>query len=81
MLNFNKATLFISLSLVLNFSGTHTIPGNSSFISYEGRTSVTDDGTVRLGYPGIVTRVNFNGTDLLIKTRSNSDVTSLLNNV
>jgi len=73
MLNFNKATLFISLSVVLNFSGTHTIPGNYSFISYEGRTSVMDDGIVSLGYPGIVIRVNFIGTDLLIKTRSNSD--------
>jgi hypothetical protein len=73
MVNFNKATLYISLSVILNIPVTRSVPGNSPFISYEGRTSVTVDNVVRLGYPGIVIRVNFNGSALIMKTRANSD--------
>ena len=73
MLNFYQSTLIFSLSVVMNISGTRTIPGNSPFISYEGRTSVASDDVVKLGYPGIVIRINFNGTDLNMKTRTNSE--------
>jgi hypothetical protein len=73
MQNLKKSTLILSLSVILNISGTHSIPGNSSFISYEGRTSVTADNVVRLGYPGIVIRINFNGTALNMRARANSD--------
>jgi len=50
-----------------------SILGNAPEISYEGRTVVTAEGTVKLGYPGIVTRVNFRGTDLSMSTRTTSD--------
>jgi len=48
------------------------LPGNASAISYEGRTVVTADGTVRLGYPGIVIRANFRGTALNLHARTSS---------
>ncbi len=48
-------------------------PGNAAEISYEGRTVVTSGGVVRLGYPGIVIRVNFRGTGLSLRARASSD--------
>jgi lysophospholipase L1-like esterase len=46
------------------------LPGNAPEISYEGRTWVTAEGTVRLAYPGIVVRVNFRGTALNLHART-----------
>ncbi len=54
-------------------SANFTIPGNSPFISYEGRTVITAEGIVELGYPGIVTRVSFRGTELSMSARTSSD--------
>ncbi len=54
-------------------SSTWTVQGNSPLISYEGRTYITPDGVVRLGFPGIITRVNFNGTGLNMHTSTGSD--------
>jgi len=50
-----------------------SVIGSASEISYEGRTVVTPEGSVKLGYPGIVIRVNFRGTDLSMSTRTSSD--------
>lgn len=50
-----------------------TIQGNSPFISYEGRIAIADNSVVRLGYPGIVIRINFSGTALNMITRTNSE--------
>ncbi len=50
-----------------------TVSGNSQAISYEGRTFVTAEGIVRLGYPGIIFRVNFNGTGLSMHSNTTSD--------
>ena len=46
--------------------------GNDASISYEGRTVTTTNGTVKLGYPGIVVRVNFRGTALNLHARTTS---------
>jgi hypothetical protein len=73
MIKICKAALYILFPAFLNFSDTKNVPGNSTYISYEGRTSVMGDGIVRLGYPGIVIRVNFTGSALIMKTRANSD--------
>ena len=54
-------------------SPTWSVNGSAPEISYEGRTVGTSEGTVKLGYPGIVTRVNFRGTDLSMSTRTSSD--------
>ncbi len=48
-------------------------PGNAPEISYEGRTVVTADGTVRQGYAGIITRVHFRGTALRLHAFTASD--------
>ena len=48
------------------------IAGNDPSISYEGRTVTTTNETVKLGYPGIVTRVNFRGTALNLHARTAS---------
>jgi hypothetical protein len=50
-----------------------SVIGSAPEISYEGRTVVTAEGSVKLGYPGIVTRVNFRGTDLSMSTRTSSE--------
>jgi len=50
-----------------------SVLGSAPEVSYEGRTVGTAEGTVKLGYPGIVTRVNFRGTDLSMSTRTSSD--------
>jgi len=50
-----------------------SVKGSAPEISYEGRTVVTREGSVKLGYPGIVIRMNFRGTDLSMSTRTSSD--------
>ena len=50
-----------------------TIAGDASEISYEGRTVRMASGTVRLGYPGIITRVDFRGTSLSMHGQTASD--------
>lgn len=50
-----------------------TVAGDAREISYEGRTVRTAAGTVRLGYPGVITRVNFRGTSLRMHGRTASD--------
>jgi lysophospholipase L1-like esterase len=54
-------------------SPSWSVLGNAPEISYEGRTVVTSEGSVKMGYPGIVTRVSFRGTDLSMATRTSSD--------
>ena len=54
-------------------SFTWAILGNSPEISYEGRTVETASGAVKLGFPGIVTRLNFRGTALSMHTITTSD--------
>ncbi|MDR3738973.1 MAG: GDSL-type esterase/lipase family protein [Terracidiphilus sp.] len=53
-------------------SGRTTVPGNGSEISYEGRTLVTEEGSVRLGYPGTIARVSFRGRALNMRARTSS---------
>lgn len=67
--------LLFSLTLAASVFGEpiQSVPGNAPEISYEGRTVVTPEGTVRLGYAGIVTRVNFRGTGVSMHTRTSSD--------
>ncbi len=50
-----------------------TIPASAQEVSYEGRSVVTADGSVWLGYPGIVTRLHFRGSVLRMHTRTTSD--------
>jgi lysophospholipase L1-like esterase len=54
-------------------SPTWSVLGSAPEISYEGRTVITAEGTAKVGYPGIVTRVNFRGTDLSMSNRTSSD--------
>ncbi len=54
-------------------SDSYSMPGNSPAVSYEGRTFNSTDGAARLGFPGIITRVKFRGTDLKMHTHSDSD--------
>jgi len=72
-----KSDLFLLFALALvgavRGESARTVPGNAPEISYEGRTIVTADGTVRLGYAGIVTRLNFHGTGLSLHARTSSD--------
>ena len=54
-------------------SPTWSVIGSAPEISYEERTVVTAEGIVKLGYPGIITRVRFRGTELSVLARTSSD--------
>ncbi len=56
-----------------NQTALRTVTGSAPEISYEGRAVVASDGTVRLGYSGIIARVNFRGSTLNLRARTTSD--------
>jgi hypothetical protein len=56
-----------------NQTALRTVSGSAPEVSYEGRAAVTPEGTVKLGYPGIIARVNFHGSTLSLRARTTSD--------
>jgi lysophospholipase L1-like esterase len=74
------STALLGLAALLGAAGAlraadvlREVPGNAPEISYEGRCVVAPDGAVSQGYAGIVTRVNFRGTGLILRARTSSD--------
>ena len=73
MKNYSPVTrLFVSILLGIAALQAETIPADSPLVQIEGRYALSDDGSVCEGYPGVVTRVRFDGSSLIMKAESNS---------
>lgn len=50
-----------------------SLKARSPYLQWEGRGADIKDGTVRAGFPGVVLRIRFNASKLVLKTAASSD--------
>ena len=64
---------FISCLLGLATLQATVIPADSSLVQIEGRYATLDEGSVCEGYPGVVTRVEIDGSTLILRADTDND--------